>query len=483
MSRVPQAGYGPIALGLVLIVVLLVWVLPSYYTGLLTQIGLYALVTIGLNLFMGYAGQVSLGQAAFVGIGAYASAALAVKGHVTPWLGMIAGALVAALVAYVLSFIALRLRENLLALATLALGIVINVVFNEWEFIGGSSGFKDIPGFAIGTFAFDQRAYAVLAWALVALGIWFAGNVVRSTFGRTLIAISAGELGAQALAVDSDRLKRQTFVLSAVYAGVAGADHRAPQAADPADHRHQHEVHREQEAERGRVDVAERGGVDGARDAGVHRAQHERLPLQPVGVDGQRLRAQLAGRDRDQRAAERRAHDVPSEPDPERDQRPREDGVRALIERERPDREARDVLEPRRAADELPLVEHDVDDDAERERREREQILTQPQRDEAQHVRNQRCDERARDHAEPRRDVSLHRERRRRVRADPDERGLPQRDLSRIPHEQVEPDRDERVQPDLRQQPRIVGRQNPNEHDDDQHQAEGDRAVTRLRNA
>src|SRR5665213_18052 len=223
MSRVPQAGYGPIALGLVLIVVLLVWVLPSYYTGLLTQIGLYALVTIGLNLFMGYAGQVSLGQAAFVGIGAYASAALAVKGHVTPWLGMIAGALVAALVAYVLSFIALRLRENLLALATLALGIVINVVFNEWEFIGGSSGFKDIPGFAIGTFAFDQRAYAVLAWALVALGIWFAGNVVRSTFGRTLIAISAGELGAQALAVDSDRLKRQTFVLSAVYAGVAGA--------------------------------------------------------------------------------------------------------------------------------------------------------------------------------------------------------------------------------------------------------------------
>ena len=98
-----------------------------------------------------------------------------------------------------LSFVALRLRENLLALATLALGIVINVVFNEWEFIGGSSGFKDIPGFALGSFTFDQRAYAILAWALVALGIWFAGNLVRSSFGRSLIAISAGELGAQAL--------------------------------------------------------------------------------------------------------------------------------------------------------------------------------------------------------------------------------------------------------------------------------------------
>jgi len=215
--------YGRIGLVLLVIVAGLVRVLPSYYTGLLTQIGIYALVTVGLNLFMGYAGQVSLGQAAFVGIGAYTSAMLATKAHVTPWIGMVAGAIAAALVAYVLSFVALRLRENLLALATLALGIVINVVFNEWEFLGGSSGIKDIPGFALGTFTFDQRAYAILAWALLALGIWFAGNLVRSTFGRSLIAISAGELGAEALGVDAERLKRQTFVLSAVYAGVAGA--------------------------------------------------------------------------------------------------------------------------------------------------------------------------------------------------------------------------------------------------------------------
>lgn len=215
--------YGRIGLVLLALVAALVWFLPSYYTGLLTQIGLYALVTIGLNLFMGYAGQVSLGQAAFFGIGAYTSAALAVKLGLTPWAGMVAGAILAAVAAYVLSFVALRLRENLLALATLALGIVINVVFNQWEFIGGSSGFKDIPGFALGSYTFDQRAYAILAWALLAVGLWFAGNVVRSGFGRALIAISAGELGAQALGVSAERLKRQTFVLSAVYAGVAGA--------------------------------------------------------------------------------------------------------------------------------------------------------------------------------------------------------------------------------------------------------------------
>ena len=235
MRFVPGESYGRVALIVLAVVTALVWFVPSYYTGLLTLIGIYSLVTLGLNLFMGYAGQVSLGQAAFVGIGAYTSAVLAVKLHVTPWAGAVGGALVSALVAYVLSFVALRLRENLLALATLALGIVINVVFNEWEFIGGSSGFKDIPGFTLGTFTFDPRAYAILSWALVAVGIWFAGNLVRSSFGRALIAISAGELGAQALGVDGERLKRQTFVLSAVYAGLAGAVYASYQSyIDPS---------------------------------------------------------------------------------------------------------------------------------------------------------------------------------------------------------------------------------------------------------
>jgi ABC-type branched-subunit amino acid transport system permease subunit len=235
VKLVPENAYGRVALALLTLIAIVVWFVPPYYTGLLTLIGIYSLVTIGLNLFMGYAGQVSLGQAAFVGIGAYTSAVLAVKLHLTPWLGAIAGALVAALVAFVLSFVALRLRENLLALATLALGIVINVVFNEWEFIGGSSGFKDIPGFTLGSFTFDPRAYAILSWALVAAGIWFAGNLVRSSFGKALIAISVGELGAQALGVDGERLKRQTFVLSAAYAGIAGAVYASYQSyIDPS---------------------------------------------------------------------------------------------------------------------------------------------------------------------------------------------------------------------------------------------------------
>ncbi len=216
-------AYARIALVVLVLVAVLVWFVPSYYTGLLTLVGLYALVTLGLNLFMGYGGQVSLGQAAFFGVGAYGSAMLATHARLTPWLGAVAGALLAALVAYALSFVVLRLRENLLALATLALGIVVSVVFNEWDFVGGSSGIKDIPGFALGSYTFDPRGYAILAWALVLLGIWFAGNLVGSTFGRTLIAIANGELGAQTLGIDSERLKRQIFVLSGAYAGLGGA--------------------------------------------------------------------------------------------------------------------------------------------------------------------------------------------------------------------------------------------------------------------
>jgi branched-chain amino acid transport system permease protein len=210
-------------LALLALIAIGVWFLPSYYTGLVTQIGIYALVAVGLNLFMGYAGQVSLGQAAFVGLGAYTSAIVATDLHWTPWIGIVAGAFVAALVAYVLSFVALRLRENLLALATLALGIVINVVFNEWEFIGGSSGIKDIPGFALFGHPLELRGDAILSWTFVVAGIWFAGNLIRSNFGKSLVAISAGELGAATLGIEAERLKRQTFVLSAVYAGIAGA--------------------------------------------------------------------------------------------------------------------------------------------------------------------------------------------------------------------------------------------------------------------
>jgi branched-chain amino acid transport system permease protein len=204
-------------------VLAVVWFLPPYALGLLTLIGTYALVTLGLNVFMGYAGQVSLGQAAFVALGAYVSATLGLRLHVSAWLGLVAGAAIAGLAAYAVSFVALRLRETYLALATLAFGIVVSVAFNELDFFGGSSGLKDVPGLTFGTAAFDVRAYAIVAWAALALAFWFTSNLVGSGYGRALVAVSSGELGAAALGVDADRLKREAFVLSAIFAGAAGS--------------------------------------------------------------------------------------------------------------------------------------------------------------------------------------------------------------------------------------------------------------------
>jgi branched-chain amino acid transport system permease protein len=96
-------------------------------------------------------------------------------------------------------------------------------VFANWDFVGGTSGIKGIPGFSIAGHDFDLRGYAVLSWLLVAAAIWFSSNLVRSSYGRALIAIAAGELGAQTLGISGERLTRQTFVLSAAFAGVAGA--------------------------------------------------------------------------------------------------------------------------------------------------------------------------------------------------------------------------------------------------------------------
>ncbi len=217
------SAHTPIAFALVAVVAIVVFIVPSAYAGLLTVIGLYSLITLGLNVFMGYTGQVSLGQAAFYGIGAYAAALLSTRLGISPWFAMLAGASAAATVAYALSFVVLRLRENLLALGTLALGIVVAVIFANWEFVGGTSGIKGIPGFAIGRFTFDVRAYAIFAWLLVACAMFFVANIVRSSYGRALVAIAAGELGAQTLGVSGERLKRQIFVLSAALAGIAGA--------------------------------------------------------------------------------------------------------------------------------------------------------------------------------------------------------------------------------------------------------------------
>ena len=188
-------------------------------------IGIYTIVTLGLCLLMGYAGQVSLGHAAFWGIGAYVSAVLTVKYATSPWLAMGAGVVVTGVLAYLIALPIFRLHEHYLALATLGLGVIVFLAFGEFrELTGGPSGLPGVPRLAVGAFVFDTDiSYYYLVWGIVLLLIIISLNIVNSRVGRALRALHSGEIAAESIGIDAGRYKMQVLVLSAIYASLAGS--------------------------------------------------------------------------------------------------------------------------------------------------------------------------------------------------------------------------------------------------------------------
>ncbi|MBM4460936.1 MAG: branched-chain amino acid ABC transporter permease [Chloroflexi bacterium] len=201
------------------------WLHSPYLLSTAIFIGIFTIVTLGLCLLMGYAGQVSLGHAAFWGIGAYTSAILTVKLGVSPWLAMIIGVAVTSGVAYLIAIPIFRLREHYLAMATLGLGIIVTLAFGEFrELTGGPSGLPGVPRLTVGSFIFDGDVeYYYLVWGVVLLLIGLSLNIVNSRVGRALRALHASEAAAASIGVDASRLKLQVLVLSAAYASVAGS--------------------------------------------------------------------------------------------------------------------------------------------------------------------------------------------------------------------------------------------------------------------
>ena len=204
----------------------------------LIRIGILTIVVVGLNLLMGYAGQISLGQAAFYGIGAYASAimaTLATRHDLLPgiadtwwwpWLAILVAMLVTACFAYVIGRPILRLRGNYLAMATLGLGVVMYTVFREGKNItGGHDGLAGIPRLRIGeAFTFwPVERYYWLVWAGAFLVIVIGLNVINSRVGRGLRAIHTSEVAANTMGVDTDKYRVQVLVLSAMMASLAGS--------------------------------------------------------------------------------------------------------------------------------------------------------------------------------------------------------------------------------------------------------------------
>ncbi len=196
-----------------------------YVLKVLTFVGINALIVLGLALLFGYAGQVSLGHAAFFGLGAYASAWVT-KTMGLPWLGGLAAAiLVTGIGGILLAMPSLRLKGHYLAMATLAFGEIMRIVFVEAKTItGGPDGLSGIPYASIGPVEFDTPQLNFwLVWGSVGLALWLASNVVRGRPGRSMLALHGSELGAMASGIGITGLKVRVFTMSAVFAGVAGS--------------------------------------------------------------------------------------------------------------------------------------------------------------------------------------------------------------------------------------------------------------------
>ncbi len=199
-------------------------VLPDR-TSTLILLGINSIVVLGLVLFMGYAGQVSLGHAAFFGIGAYTAAITTTKYGWNPWLGAVAATVFAGITAFAIGKPSLRLRGHYLAMATLGFGEIVYALMNQLKpLTNGSDGISGIPSVALGPLAIDTKEhFFYLVWIIVALSMYYCVNIVRSRIGRALRSIHGSEVAAEAMGIDTSKYKIEVLVLSAALAGLAGA--------------------------------------------------------------------------------------------------------------------------------------------------------------------------------------------------------------------------------------------------------------------
>lgn len=230
----------------------------GYYLSQLTMTAYYSLVIVGLCMLIGYAGQISLGHAGFFAIGGYVTAFLTtcdlksdhgafvsllersgalVSRHnvyggslltVHPWLACAAAILLTVVVAYLVGGPVLKLKGHYLAMATLGIGIIVYRIVLGTDFLGASDGISEVPGFplpgglVITGDASSRISNYYLAWGLVILGMVLLLNLIRSRVGRALAAVHGAEDAAEAMGIPTARYKLHTFVLSAVFAALAG---------------------------------------------------------------------------------------------------------------------------------------------------------------------------------------------------------------------------------------------------------------------
>jgi branched-chain amino acid transport system permease protein len=197
----------------------------GYLTSVVSFGLIYALFVTGLNLFMGYTGQVSFGQNAFAAISGYASAVLTTSYNWGIIPALAAGVACALVVAVVIGYPALRLKGHYLAMATLAIGLITYEVAVHWESV--TQGYMGIAGIPpLGIFGFEilsDRGNLAFLTVVAGLGLWAAALIRDSRLGRAMAAVAGSEDAAKALGIDVAHYKLVSFLIAAVYAALAGS--------------------------------------------------------------------------------------------------------------------------------------------------------------------------------------------------------------------------------------------------------------------
>ncbi len=199
------------------------WVLPDYWLAQLTFIFIYAIVAVGLMLLAGFTGQFSIGHAAFMGVGAYTEAYLAIKGWPFP-LSLACAMGLSAAVGVLVGLPALRVKGMYLGIATLSFGFIVEEVMARWEHVTGGNAGKAVPPLS----AFGFKAESDLAFYFVCLVCVLGAtlvvlNLLRAPTGRAFVAIRDSEISAQSMGIHLARYKSMSFALSAALAGLGGA--------------------------------------------------------------------------------------------------------------------------------------------------------------------------------------------------------------------------------------------------------------------
>lgn len=216
--------------GIVLVLIVFAPLLLNAFGGggLLSSLviaGIFFIALLGLDVLMGYCGQVSLGHAAFMATGGYMAAICCVKFGLPPLVGVVAGLVVSLVCATVLSLVTVKLRGHYMALATLSFGLLIDTLtvgLSDWT--GGPSGMTGIPNFSIPGYTFaGPVANYYLVWGVVLVSLVVLANAMRSDFGRTLRAIRTDQTAALALGIDVPRYKLYAFLIGAAFASIAGS--------------------------------------------------------------------------------------------------------------------------------------------------------------------------------------------------------------------------------------------------------------------